>query len=324
MVCLTAKLAASMADRGTSEESGPSGLGRAASTVSCFAKSDRQKRNLTPSTIYAWKEKYLQELAKRRHEDKPEVDELPAKKKGRPLMLGAELDKLVELYLKELRSKGAVVNSAIVMAAAEGIVKTKDSNLLAKNGGPILISKDWAKSLMTRMSFVKRRGSTKAKNFVSDFEEHKLQFLLDVRSIIEFEEIPESLIINWDHTGIHYIPVSSWTMEKQGSKRVEISGLDDKRQITAVLGVIMSGYFLPPQIIYTGTTTRCLPKVHFPAGWHITFTDNHWANEITTLQYVDNILLPYVNQKRKELNLATDHSCLSSLIGSRHSVLMLF
>ena len=43
------------------------------------------------------------------------------------------------------------------------------------------------------------------------------------------------LAINWDQTGMHYIPVSSWTMAKEG---VEICGIDDKRQITAVLVVL--------------------------------------------------------------------------------------
>lgn len=47
-------------------------------------------------------------------------------------MLDADLDKQVEVYLKELYSKGGVVNSAIVITTAEGSVKNKDSNLLAK------------------------------------------------------------------------------------------------------------------------------------------------------------------------------------------------
>lgn len=34
-------------------------------------------------------------------------------------------------------------------------------------------------------------------------------------------------------TGIHYVPVSSWTMEK-GSQRVEMFGVEDKWHITAV------------------------------------------------------------------------------------------
>ena len=36
------------------------------------------------------------------------------------------------------------------------------------------------------------------------------------------EEIPDSLIINWDQTGINYVPVSQWTMAKQGWKHVEV------------------------------------------------------------------------------------------------------
>ena len=54
------------------------------------------------------------------------------------------------------------------------------------------------------------------------------------------EEIPDSLIINWDQTGINYVPVSQWTMAKEGSKRVEVVGLNDKRQSTAVFAGTLS------------------------------------------------------------------------------------
>ena len=45
-------------------------------------------------------------------------------------------------------------------------------------------------------------------------------FLSDVKSVIEMDEIPPTMVINWDHTAINYVPVSSWTMEKEGSKKV--------------------------------------------------------------------------------------------------------
>ena len=41
-------------------------------------------------------------------------------------------------------------------------------------------------------------------------------------------------------------------MEKEGTKRIELAGKEDKRQLTAVLVGSMSGDFLPPQIIYQG------------------------------------------------------------------------
>ena len=190
---------------------------------------------------------------------------LPEKKRGRPLLLEEELEMQVRAYLTTLRENGAVVNTAIAIACAEGIVRNKDSNLLAPNGGHIALTKHWGRHLLRRMGYVKRRASTKAKVTIQNFEELKAQFLLDVKVIVEMEEIPFNLVINWDQTGIHYVPVGSWTMEKEGSKRVEIVAVDDKRQITAVFAGSLTGDFLPPQLIYKGTTKWCLPGVNFPA-----------------------------------------------------------
>ena len=44
-----------------------------------------------------------------------DIEELPERKKGRPLMLGEDLDKQVQAYLTALRQKGAVVNTAIAI-----------------------------------------------------------------------------------------------------------------------------------------------------------------------------------------------------------------
>ena len=59
------------------------------------------------------------------------------------------------------------------------------------------------------------------------------------------------------------------------------------------------------------TTPKChLNSVPFPNDWHITYSANHWANEQTTMEYIDKIILPYVIQKRKDLNLDDSHSAL--------------
>ena len=268
-------------------------------------------RSLKESSVRTWKKKYLQEIARRRREGEHLlVKELPEKKTGRPLMLGEELDKQVRAYLVSLRENGAVINTAIAMACAQGVVKSYDSNLLECNGGHISLTKNWAKYLMERMGFVKRRASTKAKVAVTDFDQLKLQFVFDIKAIVEMEEIPEALVTNWDQTGVHYVPVSSWTMAKEGSKRVEIAGIDDKRQITAVFGGTMAGDFLPPQLIYQGKTHKSLPPVTFPSDWHVTFTENHWSNEKTMVDYLEKILFPYLEKKRQELKLDPNYPAL--------------
>ena len=88
------------------------------------------------------------------------------------------------------------------------------------------------------------------------------------------EEIPPALIVNWDHTGLKYVPVSSWMMAKEGSKRVKISGIYDKRQITVVFAVTLDGSFLPIQLIYCGRSRACLPPTKFLSDWHITYSHN--------------------------------------------------
>ena len=86
-----------------------------------------------------------------------EVDELPMKKRGHPFLLGEDLDRQVRTYLTDLRSNISPVNTAIALGIAEGIVKNKDSNLLATNGCHIVLTKHWVKGLLTRMDFVKTK-----------------------------------------------------------------------------------------------------------------------------------------------------------------------
>lgn len=186
-------------------------------------------------------------------------------------------------------------------------MKDRDSNLLC---GHIKLTKDWAKYLLQRMNFVKRHNTSTAKVSVENFDQPKAQFLFDIKSIVEIEEIPQHLIINWDQTVIKYVPVSSWTMDSEGSKQVQVIGADDKRQITAVFGVTLSGDFMYLQLIYQGTTTKCLPSVRFPPDWHVTFTENHWLNENTMEDYLDKILLPYIDRKRSENKLDKTHPAL--------------
>lgn len=129
---------------------------------------------LKETTVRRIKKAYLLELKSNpRESDDETVPELPCKKKGRLLLIGEELDKQVRDYLYVLRKNGTLVNTAIVIACGKGIVKSKDANLLAANDGTITLSKDWAKYVLKRMGWVKRRSSTTAKVMVQNFDEIK-------------------------------------------------------------------------------------------------------------------------------------------------------
>ena len=147
------------------------------------------------------------------------------------------------------------------------------------------------------MGYVKRQKNTKSKVRVKKFEVLKAQFSFDVQVIVEMEDVPDELVIKWDPTGINCVPTSNWTIAEEGSLRAEIVGLEDKCQITVILACSPSGDILPPQIIYSGKTSKCLPSVSYLSSWHVTYTENHWANKRTNFDHINKIfLVPYMHQ----------------------------
>ena len=91
------------------------------------------------------------------------------------------------------------------------------------------------------MGWVKRYASSTVKVMVENFAQVIEDFLIDVKTIVLKDEIPGELIINWEQSGENYIPVSSWTMESEGTKRTQIIAKDNKHQITVVLAGSLKG-----------------------------------------------------------------------------------
>ena len=69
------------------------------------------------------------------------IKALQTKERGRPLLLGDELDAAVQEYIQSLRLANGVVNTIVVMAAAEGIISAKNISMFSSHGGHIVITK---------------------------------------------------------------------------------------------------------------------------------------------------------------------------------------
>ena len=67
-----------------------------------------------------------------------------------------------------------------------------------------------------------------------DFAAVKKAFLQSERKLLQWKIIPPQLVLNWDQTGLNIVPSSSWTMDKKGSKTIELIGLKDKHQLFSV------------------------------------------------------------------------------------------
>jgi hypothetical protein len=97
-----------------------------------------------------------------------------------------------------MREKGAIINTNIVKTSARGIFLSQERSRLAEFGGPATLTTAWAKSLLNRVRFSKRRGTTKAKLSVDKFNQTNASFLQELVEVVEMEEIPIELIFNWD------------------------------------------------------------------------------------------------------------------------------
>ena len=82
----------------------------------------------------------------------------------------------------------------------------------------------------------------------------------------------------------------------KGAKHVPIKGVDDKPQITATFAVNASDDFLPMQLIYAGETKRCLAKFIFPRSFHVTYTKNHWSNQVKVTEHFEKVIFPFLDQ----------------------------
>ena len=210
-------------------------------------------KKISESTVHGFKSVYQKEIKKMKRKlvetdsadssDDLGVTELNPSKRGRKTLLDEKLDSKVQFFIKSVRDSGGVVNSAIVRAAAKGIVLSHERSLLFENGGHIELTKSWAKFLLKRMNMVKCKGTTSKTFVVENFTQEKDKYLKSIISKVEMYKIPPELVINWDQTGINIVPVSQWTMDVEGAKRVEITGIDDKRQITGKL------FYNPKQLI---------------------------------------------------------------------------
>ena len=98
---------------------------------------------------------------------------------------------------------------------------------------------------------------------------------------------------------------------QEGAQSVLIDNADDKRQITGTIYVNNSCKFLLVQLIYSSVTDSCHPKVKFPDSSHITHTSNHWSNEPIVIDFLSNIIFPYLEKKRKDLKLEKNPKALS-------------
>ena len=183
-----------------------------------IAKAQRpfKELKLSESTIRYFRKRYLNKLAQRvKAGDLTEVTQLGVVKRGRKLALGETLDAEVKHYIKRLQENGTAVSIALVQAAAQGYLLGRDRTVLAEYGGHVRITWDWARFLLRRMGYVRRKATTKANLQLPEdkFQHIKASFLQQIVALVKAHSIPPELFINLDETDIKLVPVGNWSLK---------------------------------------------------------------------------------------------------------------
>ena len=276
-------------------------------TIARYATSNRivdtvthfkpQFAHLTENSVRRWKREY----SKISGADGSAPEALLVGKRGRPTSLPAELDADLRRLLVTMREAGGVVNSTTIRGCLMGLVNAN----LTKYGTFLKfeVTHSWLTSLYTRMKFSQRKATTSRPPVSSGaYEETKLRYHFALQKVVDEYDIPEELIITLDQTPTKFFNLSNSTMSKRGESRTAVAHCGDKRTITATLAVTLSGDILPYQLIYKGTTKRCLPSADLlPAGFLLSYNKTHWSNTEETLNILNNVIKPYVDQKKKSL-----------------------
>ena len=107
--------------------------------------------------------------------------------------------------------------------------------------------------------------------------------------------------MNLDQTSLKYVSAMNDIMAKKNSSSVPIIGSSDKRSITGTFIVTLDGQFLPMQLIYGGKTLKSLPNFEFPDSFSLSVNPKHFSNNQESIKVVTEIVVPYVENQRKEL-----------------------
>ena len=222
--------------------------------------------SLSESTVRTFKKKYYELLREKSKEELDQSQSVPkySRKTGRPFLLG-ELDEMVRKYLLTLSKRGGVINTTVANATAKALM-SKYPHIV---GQVDVDSSRWAKSLFTRMNFVKRR-KTSSKVDIPDGARKEIEFLFlhEMVSIVEKHKIPPALIINIDQTPLKYVPVGNETLVSKGETSVTIEGSADKRSITRTFAISLHGGFSPCNSSTGEKRARVYHDSNFQADFH--------------------------------------------------------
>jgi hypothetical protein len=229
----------------------------------------------------------------------------------------------VKTILTSIRSTGAkvtVVTARGILVAT--ILKNAPEILEAtfRDGSTFRASESFVRKwLHDTMKWSRRKGTQASQKRPINWEDQCERSFLRKAYTIKEEDIPAALLVNSDQTQVVYAPGDQLTWAETGAKQVPILGGEEKRAFTVLLSVACNGNVLPMQAIYSGKTQRSRPSPKSPnyndlmsKGFILqeSGTTTYWSNFETMKTFVNDILAPYFEKTKADLNLPQSQKAL--------------
>jgi len=129
--------------------------------------------------------------------------------------------------IKGVQESGGQLNPSIVISITKAIYGSLNQSAdLFENGGPILLLDSWARGVLARLDYVKRKATTTRKMTL----EETTKAANDMKIIEEaMKNYHPSLVLEMDETMAPWCNSQDFTYAPRGSARIVIPGLGDKR-----------------------------------------------------------------------------------------------
>ena len=192
-----------------------------------------------------------------------------------------------------------------------------------KDGSKFRVSESFVRRWLHRqMNWSVRKATRAAHKLPVNWEDQCEKSALRKAYSIKEYDIPDRLFINADQTQMIYAPGDKLTWAATGSSQVSVLRAEEKRAFTLMVGVTASGVALPFQAVYSGKSKQSLPSEDSPfyeaacdRNIEFVFSGNttYWSTHKAMHQYVNDILVPYIEATKRELGLPDNQKTLWSI-----------
>ncbi|KAI0363458.1 hypothetical protein BV20DRAFT_1031266, partial [Pilatotrama ljubarskyi] len=259
-------------------------------------------------------------VTKRMHHSFRYSRQLHSMKAPRPDIVNSvvkELKSFREAGLSVLLQTARAVMLAHIQASAPELLEVRRGHEVFRCSDSFM-----RKFLRKEMGWSLRKATRAAQKVPANATEQcRDSFARQARAVNEYA-IPAELRVNIDQTNIQLQSPSHLTYEQIGAKQVSLLGAEEKCAFTLLVGISASGVVLPFQAIWQGKTTRSCPSptayeaataAQLGFRFEPSMTSTYWSTFPLMQKYVRDILVPYFNTQREELELPRTHRCLLQL-----------